>query len=151
MKSLATQLKLMARPHETHEFKDVLIHQVIHTIEIVLGCISHTASYLRLWALSLAHGQLSEIIFDLSMNNLPIVSKGLFSLSTSGTGSFPAVLFGVVFWPAFFAATFGFILMLDGIECFLHTVRLHWVEFNSKFYKGQNALKYNPFSFNSAM
>ena len=70
------------------------------------------------------------------MNNLPIVSKGLFSLSTSGTGSFPAVLFGVVFWPAFFAATFSFILMLDGIECFLHTVRLHWVEFNSKFYKG---------------
>ena len=146
MKSLATQLKLMARPHETHEFKDVLIHQVIHTIEIVLGCISHTASYLRLWALSLAHGQLSAIIFKLAMQEVPVVKIGIL-----GTSQGLSIFFGVICWPIFFFGTFAFILALDAIECFLHTVRLHWVEFNSKFYKGQNAMKYNPFSFNSAM
>jgi V-type H+-transporting ATPase subunit a len=42
--------------------------------------------------------------------------------------------------------TFGILMCMDTMECFLHSLRLHWVEFQNKFYKG-DGYKYIPLSY----
>merc|ERR1712019_323587 len=116
------------------EFGEVMIHQIIETIEYVLGTVSHTASYLRIWALSLAHQQLSLVFYSKTLQN---------GMTGTGNPMTTGVLLYFLFG-AWFAATFAVLLMMDVLECFLHTLRLHWVEFQSKFYRG-DGIKFAPY------
>jgi V-type H+-transporting ATPase subunit a len=115
---------------EEHSFMEIIIHQAIETIEFVLGMVSNTASYLRLWALSLAHSELAQVFWQKCMlSTLPV--------------NFFATYIG---FALFAGVTFGVLLAMDVLECFLHALRLHWVEFQSKFFKA-DGIRFAPYSF----
>ncbi|KDD73719.1 V-type ATPase, partial [Helicosporidium sp. ATCC 50920] len=117
--------------HEEFDFGEIMVHQMIHTIEFVLGAVSNTASYLRLWALSLAHSQLSAVFYD------RVLMRSLQSQSPA------AICVGFYIW---FCATLGVLMGMESLSAFLHALRLHWVEFNNKFFHG-DGYKFMPFSF----
>jgi V-type H+-transporting ATPase subunit a len=91
-----------------------MIHQLIETIEFVLGTVSNTASYLRLWALSLAHSQLAKVFFDNCL------------IGGFQSGSIISMYIGFFI---FMVASIFVLMLMDLLECALHTLRLHWVEF----------------------
>lgn len=124
--------------HDEHDvpFGELMIHQLIETIEFALGSISNTASYLRLWALSLAHSQLSSTFLEMTFQNYIKKPAGL------GIG-IPIAIGGSA---GFVGVSFAILGCMDSMECFLHTLRLHWVEFNNKFFKG-NGVKYEPLNY----
>merc|ERR1711907_182100 len=85
---------------------DLMIHQIIETIEFVLGFVSNTASYLRLWALSLAHAELAEVFWGKTMGAV---------INNRGAFNFILVFCAFAVW---MVITVAVLLMMDVLECF---------------------------------
>lgn len=200
--------------HEEFEFSEVFVHQLIHTIEFVLGAVSNTASYLRLWALRWVAKNLNHFIVCKQLGILTCIGVNNFRLilsvfnidddhlvcpflccvqfstfrvvqcilwqgSTSSLGvsslfyscpfscyrtlsskksqvnneslgkfycRFNNVIILIIGIIVFISATVGVLLVMETLSAFLHALRLHWVEFQNKFYEGAG-YKFYPFSF----
>ncbi|WUR03011.1 V-type proton atpase subunit A (VPH1) [Vairimorpha necatrix] len=107
---------------------DVWMNSGIHTIEFGIGLISNSSSYLRLWAVSLAHAQLTKVLVEFTI------------------GGNNSIFLKIFLSPIFILLTFGLLIGLEGLGACLHALRLNWIEFHSKFYKG-TGYKFEPLTF----
>jgi V-type H+-transporting ATPase subunit a len=89
--------------HGDHSFGEVFIHQMIETIEFALGTVSNTASYLRLWALSLAHTELAVTFLNLTFGGMGVFGENMV------LGAFKAL----IFWPVLWTVSFGVLMLMD--------------------------------------
>ncbi|KAL0664301.1 hypothetical protein Bca4012_101139 [Brassica carinata] len=110
--------------HGEFEFSEIFVHQFFHTIDFLLRAVSNTSSYLRLWALSLAHSEISSVFYE-------TMRRSSFSLGIQQCVDPDR-------WDHCFHIV-GLLLVIETLSTFLHALRLHLVEFQNKFYA--------PFSF----
>ncbi|KAI5180097.1 V-type H+-transporting ATPase subunit a [Nematocida sp. AWRm80] len=133
---ISVPVMLLSEPLYAHSSKnkkkemgEIWMHSIVEGIEFLMGLISNISSYLRLWAVSLAHAELSGILYTKTIGNTN--ASILIRLSSS------------IIW---FLLTMVLLIGLEGLSATLHSLRLHWVEFGSKFYKGEGLL-FTPLSF----
>jgi V/A-type H+-transporting ATPase subunit I len=112
---------------------------MVHLLENGLGMISHTVSYARIFALNTVHIILSGVFFTLipPLLEIPFPAINLFGLELipehvirpdthAEVGAYLPLLGAII-------GTF-IVGILEGLLAFMHTLRLHFVEWFSKFY-----------------
>jgi V-type H+-transporting ATPase subunit a len=119
---------------------EIFVMNLIHVIEFALGALSHTASYLRLWALSLAHSQLSKVLYE----------QLFMQLMNMGAPTAIRGFLMVVGFAGYAVLTVAILLGMEAFSALLHAIRLMWVEFSSKFYEGMGTA-FSPLSSRSVM
>ena len=87
-------------------------------VEVFAETLSHTLSYGRIMALGLVHSVMNSLFLGLGG-----VEHGHFPLT-----SIPIIAIGTVL-----------VMTIEGLIVFVHSLRLHWIEWFSKFYTGEGS------------
>jgi V/A-type H+-transporting ATPase subunit I len=95
------------------------------SVEVFAETLSHSMSYGRLMALGLIHSAMNYMFLVLAG-----VEHGYFPLQ-----SIPIIAMGTIL-----------VMIIEGLVVFVHTLRLHWVEWFSKFHKGEG-IPFKPFRY----
>lgn len=117
-------------------------------LEYAIGIISHTVSYARIFALNTVHIILSGVFFDLLP---PLIEIPFPPLEILGLEIIPHEIWahGHLVSPhlPLLGAIIGTFIVgiLEGLLAFMHTLRLHFVEWFSKFYHA-GGIDFNPYS-----
>jgi V/A-type H+-transporting ATPase subunit I len=116
-------LLFLILPFATMMVSRIAVHKMEgfgETLESALSSISNTISYARILALAMAHASFSLMIYR---------------MASSGSAVFVALA-------AFLTVL---VVSFEGLLVFMHTLRLHWVEWFLKFYSG-TGVPYDPFT-----
>ena len=113
---------------EKKDFSRTLGERILEGSELILSLLSNTMSYSRILALLMAHWALLTVTYVIGglVSSIPFVGGILEVMVT---------VFGNIFVVAF-----------EGLIVFIHTLRLHFYEWFSKFYEGTGT-PFQPFRF----
>ncbi len=122
-----------AVPHGVeHTEQDTLSGRLFEGGDLVTRLLSNTISYSRILALLMAHWALLLVTYTVAGLVNPTGSTSVLTFALSGV----VIVFGNIF-----------VLALEGLIVFIHTLRLHFYEWFSKFYAG-TGVEFHPFKQN---
>ncbi len=104
---------------------------VVKILEVLMGCVANTVSFIRVAAFGLAHAGLFVAIFSIA-DALPAGAAG-----TVGT------------WVVFIVGN-AIVIVLEGVVVTIQALRLEYYEFFGKFFS-RTGTKYQPISFSNAV
>jgi V/A-type H+/Na+-transporting ATPase subunit I len=115
-----------------HAEQDTLSGRLFEGGDLVTRLLSNTISYSRILALLMAHWALLLVTYTVADLVNPTGATSLIGFVLAGA----IIIFGNIF-----------VLALEGLIVFIHTLRLHFYEWFSKFYAG-TGVEFNPFKQN---